>query len=65
MGVDVDGLDPLAADDDLAAAMRVRLPARGGAAARTGGGAGGNVAPDKGDAGRQISADRHFTPLNQ
>jgi hypothetical protein len=28
MGVDVDGLDPLAADDDLAPAMRVRLPAR-------------------------------------
>ena len=60
MGVHVDGLDPFAADDDLATAMRVRLPA----APRRGAGTGGNLAPDKSDAGRQISADRHFRPLN-
>jgi hypothetical protein len=63
MGVDVDGLDALAVDDYLAAPVRVRLSGR--AAARTRGRAGGDVASDKGNAGRQISADRHFHPRDR
>ena len=65
--VHVDGLDPLAGDDDLPASMRVGVDA----AARTRAGLGGNLAVYKGDAGGAaggtIGADRHlyFLPLRR
>src|SRR5262249_61497123 len=61
--VHIDGLDPLAGDDDLPASMRVGVDAP----ARTAAGSGGNLAVDKSDAGGaagwRIGADRHLYVL--
>src|SRR5205807_10343666 len=58
MRMHVNGLDPLATHDDLAAAMRLRLAQT---AARPGTGAGADLTADKGEtrAGIHSSADRH------
>src|SRR5262249_34997537 len=59
MRMHVNGLDPLAAHDNLAAAVRLRLART---AARPGTGAVADLTADKGEAGAGIhgSADRHF-----
>jgi hypothetical protein len=67
--VHIDGLDPLAGDDDLPASMRMGVAAP--APARTGAVSGGDLAVDKGNAvgatGRRIGADRHlyFLPVDR
>ena len=59
MRMHVNGLDPLATHDDLAAAMRLRLART---AARPGTGAVADLTADKGEARASIHsfADRHF-----